>query len=206
MQSRALRHHLAFPSLDFRRFSFDQNTADRNLRVSDDRRVVELVKDELQYPDHPERFDGCKQVLCTEWLSGRCYWEVQWDGMVTVGVACGGIQRRGDWDACCLGRNAQSWGVLCSAQGYTPRHDNKQLETVPPLPADSRKMGVYLDCSAGTLSFFCFPSSAKFFHVHTFHATFNEPLYAAFGFEGMQEQQKHLWWSQSSVHLCDFEE
>lgn len=201
-----LRHHFAFPSLDFQRLSLDQNTADRDLAVSDDYKVAELVKEKLPYPDHPERFDGCKQVLCTEGLSGRCYWEVQWNGLVAVGVACGGIQRGGDWDACCLGRNAQSWSVLCSPQGYTPWHGNKQLATVPLPPADSRKMGVYLDCSAGTLSFFCFPSNAQYFHVHTFHAAFTEPLYAAFGFENMQDQQKYLWWFQSSVRLCDSEE
>lgn len=183
----------------------DQNTADRNLRVSDDHRVAELVKEKLPYPDHPERFDSCNQVLCAEGLSGRCYWEVQWNGVVAVGVAYRGIQRRGDWDTCCLGSNVQSWSVLCSTQGYTPWHGNKQLATVPPPPADCRKIGVYLDCSAGTLSFFCFPSSAKFFHVHTFHAAFTEPLYAAFGLGGMQEQQKNLWWLQSSVHLCDIE-
>lgn len=205
MLTRPLRRPLAFPPIDFRRLTFDQNTADRNLRVSDDHRVAELVEEELPYRDHPERFEGCKQVLCIESLSGRCYWEVQWNGKVAVGIAYGSIHRRGPTEACCLGSNSQSWSVLCSDHGYTPWHDNKQLATVPPPPADSRRVGVYLDCSAGTLSFFCFPSSAKRFHVHTFHGAFTEPVYAAFGFGGMSEQQEHLWWSQSSLHLCDME-
>lgn len=201
-----LCHHFAFPSSDFQRLSLDKNTADRNLGVSEDHRGAELVREKLPYPDHPDRFDGCKQVLSAESLSRRCYWEVQWAGVVAVGVACGAIQRSGAWEACCLGRSDQSWSVLCSAQGYTAWHGNRQLAAVPPPPGDCRKMGVYLDCAAGALSFYCFPSSAQYFHVHTFHAAFTEPLYAAVGFEGVQEQQRFLWWLQSSVRLCDAED
>lgn len=195
-----------FVSLDFRPLSLDLNTADRNLQLSDDNRRVEWVKEKQPYPDHPERFDSRKQLLCAEGLTGRCYWEVQWEGMVYMGVAYGGIQRGGDGHDCCLGRNAQSWSVLCSAQGYTPWHDNTPTAMTPPPPSDSRRMGVYLDWSAGRLSFYCFPSRTKRLHLHTFHATFTEPLYPAFGLGEMCELQTDLWWSRSSVSLSHIEE
>lgn len=195
-----------FPSPDFWQLSLDQDTADRNLRVSDDRRGAELLREKQPYPDHPGRFEGCRQLLCAERLSGRCYWELRWEGEVTVGVACRGLQRRGEPEACCLGRNAQSWSVHCSARGYEAWHGNRQLAALPPPPADSRKMAVYLDCSAGALSFFCFPTGRQRLHLHTFPATFAEPLHAAFGLGEPPEVQKEPRWAPSGVQLLHIEE
>ncbi|KAJ8355103.1 hypothetical protein AAFF_G00098040 [Aldrovandia affinis] len=67
---------------DFLQYScqltLDPNTAYRYLRLSEGNREVTCVREDQSYPDHPERFDRCAQVLCREGLSGRSYWEAEW--------------------------------------------------------------------------------------------------------------------------------
>ena len=55
-------------------------------------------EEQQSYPDHPERFDHWPQVLCRESLTGRCYWEVEGEGGVAIGVTYRGITRKGRWD------------------------------------------------------------------------------------------------------------
>ncbi|XP_030581362.1 NACHT, LRR and PYD domains-containing protein 9-like [Archocentrus centrarchus] len=167
----------------FCELTLDPNTAERNLDLTSDNKAVVLVKEKQPYPDHTERFDGWKQLLSSDGLTGRCYWEVKWKGRVRIGVTYRGIRRKGDTDDCCIGWNDQSWSLFCSAQGFTAWHNNTptDIET----PTDSNRVAVYLDWAAGTVSFYCLPSivsSIKQTHLHTFHTTFTEPLYAAFGF------------------------
>ncbi|KAI3377310.1 hypothetical protein L3Q82_008520 [Scortum barcoo] len=168
----------------FCEFSLDSNTANRNLLLTDDTGRVTVVKEKQPYPDHPERFDSCTQLLCSEGLTGCYYWEVKWEGRVNIGVTYRGIKRRGDSSDCCIGRNDQSWSLICSAQGYTAWHNNTPTDVATPPPADSNRVAVFLDWLAGTVSFYCLPlriSSFKQIHLHTFHAAFTEPLYPAFG-------------------------
>ncbi|MGL5902995.1 MAG: SPRY domain-containing protein, partial [Cetobacterium sp.] len=42
----------------------------------------------------------------------------------------------------------------------------------------SNRVGVYVDVSAGTLSFYSVSDTLT--HLHTFNTTFTEPLYAGF--------------------------
>ncbi|KAI3377311.1 hypothetical protein L3Q82_008523 [Scortum barcoo] len=168
----------------FCEFSLNPNTANRNLLLSDDTGRVTVVKEKQPYPDHPERFDSCTQLLCSEGLTGCYYWEVKWEGRVNIGVTYRGIKRRGDSSDCCIGRNDRSWSLICSAQGYTAWHNNTPTDVATPPPADSNRVAVFLDWLAGTVSFYCLPlriSSLKRIHLHTFHAAFTEPLYPAFG-------------------------
>uniref|UniRef100_A0A3B5LZS8 SPRY-associated domain-containing protein n=1 Tax=Xiphophorus couchianus TaxID=32473 RepID=A0A3B5LZS8_9TELE len=60
--------------------SLDPNTANRFLLLSEGNRKVTRVEEQQFYPDHPERFTGCCQILSRESLTGRCYWEVEWRG------------------------------------------------------------------------------------------------------------------------------
>ncbi|XP_028440808.1 NACHT, LRR and PYD domains-containing protein 3 [Perca flavescens] len=192
----------------FCELSLDPNTAHRNLSVSDDNRRVMVVK-EQPYPDHPERFDSWKQLLCSEGLNGRCYWEVHCKGIVHVGVTYRGINRRGDSDVCCIGWNDQSWSLLCTAKSYTAWHNNTPTDIATLHPSDSYRVAVYLDWPAGTVSFYCLPSivsSIKQIHLHTFHSTFTEPLYPAFGFGRMHELGTDSRFLPSSVYLSQFEE
>ncbi|XP_059202281.1 protein NLRC3-like [Centropristis striata] len=189
--------------------SLDPNTADRNLLLSDDNRRVMVVREEQPYPDHPERFDGWKQLLCRGGLTGRCYWEVEWKGRVQIGVTYRGINRTGDSDDCCIGWNDQSWSLFCSAQSFTAWHNNTptDIDTLP--PSDLNRVAVYVDWSAGTVSFYCLlstVSSVKRIHLHTFHCTFTEPLYPAFGFGRMRELGTDSRFLPSSVCLSQIEE
>ncbi|XP_038583508.1 NLR family CARD domain-containing protein 3-like isoform X3 [Micropterus salmoides] len=176
----------------FCELTLDTNTAHRNLKLSDNNRKVMVVTEEQPYPDHPERFD-CWQLLCRNDLTGRCYWEVEWRGEVYISVSYRGIRRRGDCDECGFGMNDQSWSLSCSDCRYSVCHNNR--ETVLPLSSSSsssssNRVAVYVDCPAGTLSFYRV-SSDTLIHLHTFNTTFTEPLYPGFGF-----------WPDSSVSLC----
>ncbi|KAM6945680.1 protein NLRC3-like [Aplochiton taeniatus] len=171
--------------------TLDVNTAHRYLSLSEENRKVTWREDEQAYPDHPERFDYWPQVLCSEGLTGsRRYWEVEWTGWVSVGVTYRGINRKGRGGVCCLGTNDTSWRLLCWDGGYTACH-NRNVTDTPVTPSGSARVGVYLDCPAGTLSFYRV-SSDTLTLIHTFHSTFTEPLYPGFWIETFG----------SSVSLC----
>ena len=158
--------------------TLDPNTAHRELSLSEDNRKVTWVGGDQSYPDHPERFDSWPQVLGREALTGRCYWEVEREGWVEIGVTYRGITRRGRGGDSRLGRNNKSWSLDCYDDGYSARYNRR--ETVLPLrPAGSTRVGVYLDRPAGTLSFYRVPpgggvSSDTLTHIHTFQSTFTQ--------------------------------
>nr|XP_046193989.1 NLR family CARD domain-containing protein 3-like isoform X3 [Oncorhynchus gorbuscha] len=159
--------------------TLDPNTAHRLLSLSEENRKVTCGRKKQPYPDHPERFEVCRQVLCRELLTGRCYWEVEWSGgWPVIGVTYKGINRRGEGKDCGLGWNDKSWSLFCSDNSYTARHNyNTTLIDVP--SSSSHRVGVYLDWPAGTLSFYRV-SSDTLTHLNTFYTTFTEPLYPGF--------------------------
>ncbi|KAI4891715.1 hypothetical protein NFI96_018122 [Prochilodus magdalenae] len=174
--------------------TLDPNTVNRHLSLSERNRKVDSVKEDQWYPDHPDRFDVWYQVLSVEFLTGRCYWEVQWSGWVYVSVSYRGIRRKGKGDDCVFGLNPLSWSLHCSNNRYTVYH-NKQRTDLPAPPSPSNRVGVYLDWGSGTLSFYTIsPTTHTLTHLHTFTTTFTEPLYAGF-------------WVNcgSSVRLCEIE-
>ena len=85
--------------------TLDPNTAYRLLSLSEDNRKVTWVGEDQSYPDHPDRFDSWPQVLGREALTGRCYWEVEREGWVGIGVTYRGITRRGGGGDSRLGGN-----------------------------------------------------------------------------------------------------
>ncbi|XP_034018946.1 NACHT, LRR and PYD domains-containing protein 3-like isoform X3 [Thalassophryne amazonica] len=178
----------------FCELSLDPNSANRKLKLSNNNTKVEHVDEDQSYPDHPDRFDLCPQVLSTTGLTGRCYWEVEWRRNVFISVTYRRIRRKGDSLDCWFGRNDQSWSLMCSdGFCYSVCHNNRQ--TVLPLsPSSSHRVSVFVDCPAGTLSFYDV-SSDSLIHIHTFCCTFTEPLCAGFRFR---------FWSGSgsSVSLC----
>ncbi|XP_070848956.1 NLR family CARD domain-containing protein 3-like [Chaetodon trifascialis] len=172
--------------------TIDTNTVNRNIKLSDNNMKVTCVDEDQPYPDHPDRFDGCCQLLCRTSLTGRCYWEVEWRGGVSVSVTYRGIRRRGNKD-CFFGMTDQSWTLICCDGGYTVCHSNKGTFISSSCSfSDSNRVGVYVDYPAGILSFYRV-SSDSLIHLHTFNTTFTEPLYPGFGF---------CFWSGSSVSLC----
>ncbi|KAM4624225.1 uncharacterized protein ACJ7VT_005122 [Polymixia lowei] len=178
--------------------TLDPNTTHRKLSLSEGNRKVTVVEEEQSYPDHPERFDKWIQVLCREGLTGRCYWEVEKREKVYIAVTYRGIRRKesGSW----FGGNNKSWCLLCSDDSYTAWYNNRRTD-ISLLPSGSNRVGVYLDWSAGSLSFFRV-SSDTLTHIHTFHSTFTEPLYPGFGFGfGLKSRFKFELFG-PSVSLC----
>ncbi|XP_048853263.1 NACHT, LRR and PYD domains-containing protein 3-like isoform X2 [Brienomyrus brachyistius] len=158
--------------------TLDPNTANRLLSLSGGNRKVTWGAERQPYPDHPERFDSCPQVLCRESLTGRCYWEAEWDGDAAwIGVTYKGIRRKGGRD-CGLGYNDKSWGLSCNTVSYSVRHNNKET-LIPIKPSGSRRVGVYLDWGAGALSFYRV-SSDGLTPLHRFTSSFTESLYPGF--------------------------
>ncbi|CAK6981046.1 uncharacterized protein LOC128354576 [Scomber scombrus] len=178
----------------FCELELDPNTVNKNLKLSDNNRKVTCALEDQPYPDHPDRFDHLNQVLCTDDLTGRCYWEVEWKGGVYISVSYRGINRKGNSAEYRFGKNDQSWSLKCSDFFYSIWHDNK--ETSIPSPSSSsvsNRVAVYVDCPAGTLSFYRV-SSDSLIHLHTFNTTFTKPLCAGFGLR--------LILPDSSVSLC----
>ncbi|XP_043088218.1 NACHT, LRR and PYD domains-containing protein 3-like isoform X4 [Puntigrus tetrazona] len=173
--------------------TLDLKTANTYLFLSEKNRKVTHMREKQQYPDHPERFDECYQVLCGKGLSGRCYWEAEWTGNVYVSVTYKGISRKGESDDCLFGYNGKSWS-LNSSNNFFVRHSNKMTQISAPL-CRSNRVGVYLDWSAGILSFYSVSDKHTLTHLHTFNTTFTEPLYAGFGL-----------YSGSSLSLCEIKQ
>ncbi|XP_029913861.1 uncharacterized protein LOC115363732 [Myripristis murdjan] len=159
--------------------TLDTNTANRHLVLSEDNRKVAAVREEQPYPDHPERFEDWEQILCSDGLTGRCYWEVEWRGWFHIGVTYRGISRRGGGADCRLGGNDMSWVLICYDESFCARHNNIPA-VISVWPPASNRVAVYLDWPAGSLSFYSV-SSDTLIHLHTFKSTFTEPLYPGFG-------------------------
>ncbi|XP_058468819.1 NLR family CARD domain-containing protein 3-like [Solea solea] len=155
----------------------DTNTMHRNLKLSDDNRKVTCVTEYQSYPDHPDRFEFWSQLLCRPGLTGRCYWEVEWRGDVYISLSYRGIKRKGHSSDCVFGDNDQSWSLSCSD---VHRNSVCHCGTETPIMSSvSHRVSVYVDCPAGTLSFYSV-SSDSLIHLHTFRTTFTEPVYPGF--------------------------
>ena len=178
-------------SSDYHHLTLDTNTAHRRLSLSENNRKVTWGQDQ-SYPEHPDRFDGVEQVLCTEGLTGRCYWQVQCSGDGgSIAVTYRGISRKGRGGDRRLGDNDQSWSLDCShGNSYTVSHNSKQTVLPVRVSSGSNRVAVFLDCPAGTLSFYTVLSDSLT-HLYTFTHTFTEPLYAGF------------WMWSGSVSLCE---
>uniref|UniRef100_A0AAY5E8I6 B30.2/SPRY domain-containing protein n=1 Tax=Electrophorus electricus TaxID=8005 RepID=A0AAY5E8I6_ELEEL len=159
--------------------TLDPNTAHTCLSLSEGNRKVTGVEEHQPYPDHPERFDYYEQVVCRESLTGRCYWEAEWSGEAVISVTYKGISRKRHIGGCVFGCNIKSWSLECSRNSYYISHNNNYTNIY--APSSSKRVGVYLDWTAGTLSFYRVSSHTHTLtHLHTFHSTFTEPLYAGF--------------------------
>ncbi|XP_068094529.1 E3 ubiquitin-protein ligase TRIM11-like [Hyperolius riggenbachi] len=153
----------------------DINTANDYLHISDDMKIVSRSDICQNRTETPERFQGCTQVLSRQsFSSGRHYWEVdvsKSEGW-RVGMCYPSIDRRGDQSV--IGNN-KSWCLYGYSNQCYVRHDSEVIR----LPDDvsSNRVRIYLDYEAGQLSFYdlCVPIR----HLHTFTATFTEPLHRA---------------------------
>ncbi|CAB1441909.1 unnamed protein product [Pleuronectes platessa] len=117
------------------------------------------------------------QVLSRESLTGRCYWEVEVEvgarGAVGIAVTYKNISRAGGYHECGFGSNDKSWMLFSKGNRYNFYYNG--IDTPVSGPVSSR-VGVYLDHSAGVLSFYRVSDTMTL--LHRVQTTFTQPLYA----------------------------
>ncbi|XP_069591005.1 E3 ubiquitin/ISG15 ligase TRIM25-like [Ranitomeya imitator] len=155
----------------------DVDTANDFVKVSEDLKTATDLEDEQEKTESSGRFVDYSQVLSRCGLtSGRHYWEVEWDqiGVCGIGLSYPSIEREGGQSD--IGNNDKSWCLFMCDGGYNVYHNFVRLtfSVKPTCPT----LGVYLDYEAGRLSFYelCDPIR----HLHTFTASFTEPLHVVF--------------------------
>ncbi|KAG5853783.1 hypothetical protein ANANG_G00030100 [Anguilla anguilla] len=156
--------------------TLDHRTAHKRIVLSKKFIKASVSEEAAAYPDSPTRFSMCSQVLCTKGFSqGRHYWEVKMtsSNFCSVGLAYNSIDRKGP--ASRLGRNAQSWCVEWFNDKLSAWHNSS--ETILAIPSLSR-VGVLLDCTEGTATFYNVADRA--YPFHTFVYPFCETVYPAF--------------------------
>ncbi len=154
--------------------TLDPKTAHTQLFLSEENRKV--TRGHQSYPDHPDRFDHWEQLLCRESVSRHCYWEIEWSGKVDIAVSYKSISRKGKGVECLFGRNNKSWSFICSPDSYYFRHND--IQNVLPVKSISSRVGVFVDHSAGTLSFYSVSDTMSL--IHTVQTTFTQQLYPGF--------------------------
>ncbi|XP_056149851.1 E3 ubiquitin/ISG15 ligase TRIM25 [Lampris incognitus] len=160
--------------------SLDTNTAHPLLSISDDLRTVTRVKTRLPCATHPERFDHWTQVLTVQtFSSGTHYWELEAEGFWDIGICYRSIGRKGK-EGNAFGNNKVSWSL-------TQQHDRKlaawhnRRKTRLSSQMIGNRVGLALDCSAGTITFSEVGTSGNLSHLHTFSTTFTQPVCLGFG-------------------------
>ncbi|XP_040214343.1 E3 ubiquitin-protein ligase TRIM39-like [Rana temporaria] len=167
-----------FSVMEKANISLDINTAHQQLIISKDLKRATNAEICMAIPDSPQRFI-CSQVLSVQgFTSGTHYWEVdvseaeEW----LVGVANESIERKISGNVSFLGYNEKSWSLIQTMSRLHVRHANY------PIYIDCKYLvktvGIYLEYEAGRLSFYQLCDPIR--HLHTFTATFTEPLHAAF--------------------------
>ncbi|XP_069618355.1 E3 ubiquitin-protein ligase TRIM39-like [Ranitomeya imitator] len=156
------------------------NTAHNILLVSDDLKTVTWSEINHNGPETAERFQEHPQVMSRRgFSSGRHYWDVEisksrgW----RVGMCYHSMDRWGHQSL--IGSNNKSWGLyggMFFGNQYSITHDRNEMLLHHYNSTDGVR--ICLDYEARQLSFYELCDPIK--HLHTFTATFTEPLYAVF--------------------------
>ncbi|KAM6894252.1 E3 ubiquitin/ISG15 ligase TRIM25-like [Lycodopsis pacificus] len=173
-------------STDCRPLTLDENSVSKSLSISHERQQVTCKtyegfsqSSDNYYSNYYTEISGrripiIRQVLCSEALSERCYWEVRWSGCTwSVAVSYKDSSRTKDLE---FGNDTKSWSLVCSPHGYSFRHNNGSKAVSGPR---SSSVGVYLDYILGTLSFYNISDTMTLLHRE--HVAFTEPLYPGLG-------------------------
>uniref|UniRef100_A0A668SZP8 Tripartite motif containing 25 n=1 Tax=Oreochromis aureus TaxID=47969 RepID=A0A668SZP8_OREAU len=168
--------------------TFNPRTAHKRIALTENFTKASVSDEHINYPDCPERFAVCSQVLASKGFStGRHYWEVRLSSsnFVGIGLAYNSIDRKGPTSR--LGRNAQSWCVEWFNVKLSVWHNSSETVLVNPNP---KRVGVLLDCEAGTATFYNVADRA--YPFHSFMFPFAQAVYPAFW----------IFSSGSSITLC----
>lgn len=156
------------------KMTLDENTANSCV-ILDGKGARHYKYGDEQDCRHPDRFTSWPQVLCRENLTGCCYWEVELClPEAFVAVAYKDISRKEAESA--FGDNNKSWALQCFSDGYEFRHN--KIKTPVSGPTSSR-VGVYLNHSAGILSFYSV--SETMVPLYRIQTTFTRPLCPGLG-------------------------
>ncbi|KAE8576953.1 hypothetical protein XENTR_v10004381 [Xenopus tropicalis] len=117
------------------------------------------------------------QVMCTEgFSSGHHYWEVELSAhFVEVGVAYDCLERSKN-EQNKIGRNPFSWSLQIHSRCHSAWHANTEQQLQAPKYT---KVGVSLDCEAGTLTFYGVRDGGLEL-LHSFSCIFSQALYPTF--------------------------
>ncbi|KAE8588926.1 hypothetical protein XENTR_v10022814 [Xenopus tropicalis] len=178
-----------FPGQEATDLVLDINTAGIFLAVSEDRKTTSLSQTDQGYPPSPERFQWSQVLSTGGFASGRHYWEleIKEGGCYWLGAAYPSIERKGiqSW----IWNSNKSWGLYLGYNNvYSVTQDRKERNLS--RTAQCSRIRVSLDYEAGHLSFYELSEPIR--HLHTFSASFTEPLHAAF-WVGWAYFREHCW-------------
>ncbi|KAF6739345.1 Tripartite motif-containing protein 16 [Oryzias melastigma] len=158
--------------------SFDPDTAHTFLRLTEEnKKVTNTTPWQHPYPDLPDRFEHCRQVLAAEsFYMNRHYFEADISGEGThIGLTYKSIERKGNESSSCIAGNDYSWCIQWNGRTFSAWHSNEET----PLNVEKfTRVGVYLDYIQGRLAFYGVDETMTL--LHEFKAKFLEPLYPAF--------------------------
>uniref|UniRef100_A0A3B3ZNK9 B30.2/SPRY domain-containing protein n=2 Tax=Periophthalmus magnuspinnatus TaxID=409849 RepID=A0A3B3ZNK9_9GOBI len=156
--------------------SLDPNTAHRRLVLSEENCKISVVKQEQDYPAHPARFSHVLQALSNQELTGRRYFEVQWQKQPKfLGFTYKKIGRKGKRDDCILGMNDKSWALHFYHSKTSLWHNGEEVEIMSFYKVN--RVGVYLDQTAGNISFY--DVDQEMCQLAKVQTVFQKPVYVA---------------------------
>lgn len=145
--------------------SFDLKTINQNLLVTCNRKCVKYVEDPISRFPCPERFDSKPCVLANAgFRSGRYYWEVEVGGGIywTIGVAKSSVRRKGPFR---IEPNGGIWAIGLLGMYMDRYYAFTNPDTLLNPRAHPERIGVYLNCDEGCVSFY---NAVNFEHLFTF--------------------------------------
>ncbi|XP_062243669.1 E3 ubiquitin/ISG15 ligase TRIM25 isoform X4 [Platichthys flesus] len=166
----------------------DRKTAHKRILVTEECTKASVTDEQANYPNCPQRFVVCSQVLTSKgFSSGRHYWEVRLscNNFIGIGLAYSSIDRKGSTSR--LGRNAQSWCVEWFNVKLSAWHNSHETVLCNPNP---KRVGVLLDYEGCKATFYNVADRA--YPFHTFEFPFAQAVYPAFW----------MFSSGSSITLC----
>lgn len=159
--------------------TFDPDTANCLLVVSQDGKRVMSPGTEQKPPYNPKRFEMTSDVLAKEgFATGKFYYEVQVEGNAEwiVGVVGESVDRGGN-EALTVKNGA--WNIELDEGKHVASTSPRSKLT---LKEKLRKVGIFVDCNEREVSFFDANTKS---HIYSFtRCTFTEKLYPFFGFQG----------------------
>ncbi|KAG8550399.1 hypothetical protein GDO81_026336 [Engystomops pustulosus] len=168
-----LKRTSQFPVMEKSEVLLDIDSAHDNIIISQTLTSASYTATSQNRPDGPERFESCQVFSFCSFSSGRHYWEVDAEKWI-IGVAGESLERKAAGNESFIGFNEKSWGLgVINSLGVLHNNIFTSLESESPV----KVVGIYLDYEAGRLSFYQLCDPIR--HLHTFTASFSEPLYAA---------------------------